>query len=149
MSREPSDVPVERVLDASALLAHLHLEPGAEAVELRDAADHGFGAIGPPGPGSASSCPGEAVGPQAGHERPVSIVSMAVRAWTSCSAHASSQQGDSWLIVFRSRRARFLAPRCWRQGSKRAMSPPTERTTSSGARAMNDDRRARQSTLFT
>lgn len=38
MSREPSDVPVERVLDASALLAHLHLEPGAEAVELRDAA---------------------------------------------------------------------------------------------------------------
>ena len=38
MSRGPSDGPVARVLDASALLAYLHLEPGAEAVELRDAA---------------------------------------------------------------------------------------------------------------
>lgn len=37
MSRAPVGVPVERVLDASALLAYLHLEPGAEAVELRDA----------------------------------------------------------------------------------------------------------------
>ena len=50
MSREPSDVPVERVLDASALLAHLHLEPGAEAVELRDAPTTGSAPSAPRGP---------------------------------------------------------------------------------------------------
>jgi uncharacterized protein len=34
------------------------------------------------------------------------------------------------------------------QGSNRATRAPTERTTSSGARAMNDERRTTQSTLF-